>query len=214
VRIRDILASGFLDELLELRDEDLPKDAQDSNWFSASSALRVYGQYLNLDINRNGMLCQEELRRFGTGTLTPVFIQRVFEECMTYEKEMDYKTYLDFVLAMDNKKEPQALQYFFKLLDVNHRNYLNSFDLLFYFKGVQDLMQLHKQEIVAFEDVKDEIFDMVRPIDPLKLTLQDLIRSGYGHTVINILIDLDGFWTYENRETVVSDRNNSEKQDN
>ena len=38
--------------------------------------------------------------------------------------------------------------------------------------------------------------------------------SGYGHTVINILIDLDGFWTYENRETVVSDPNNSEKQDN
>jgi len=214
VRIQDILASGFLDELLELRDEDLPKDAQDSNWFSAPSALRVYGQYLNLDINRNGMLCQEELRRFGTGTLTPVFIQRVFEECMTYEKEMDYKTYLDFVLAMDNKREPQALQYFFKLLDVNHRNYLNSFDLLFYFKGVQDLMELHKQEIVAFEDVKDEIFDMVRPNDPMKLTLQDFIKSGYGDTVINILIDLDGFWTYENRETVVSDRNNSEKHDN
>lgn len=72
--------------------------------------------------------------RFGTGTLTCVFIQRVFEECMTYEKEMDYKTYLDFVLAMDNKREPQALQYFFRLLDVNHRNYLNTFDLHYYFK--------------------------------------------------------------------------------
>lgn len=53
---------------------------------------------------------------------------------MTYEKEMDYKTYLDFVLAMDNKREPQALQYFFRLLDVNHRNYLNTFDLHYYFK--------------------------------------------------------------------------------
>lgn len=72
--------------------------------------------------------------RFGTGTLTRVFIQRVFEECMTYEKEMDYKTYLDFVLAMDNKREPQALQYFFRLLDVGHRNHLNTFDLHFYFK--------------------------------------------------------------------------------
>ena len=55
---------------------------------------------------------------------------------MTYEKEMDFKAYLDFVLAMDNKREPQALQYFFKLLDVNHRNYLNSFDLLFFFKVI------------------------------------------------------------------------------
>ena len=53
-------------------------------------------------------------------------------------------------------------------------------------QGVQDLMQLHKQEIVAFEDVKDEIFDMVRPIDPLKLTLQDLIRRWL--TIIEITI--------------------------
>lgn len=213
VRIQDVLASGFLDELLELRDEDLPKDAQDSNWFSAPSALRVYGQYLNLDNNRNGMLCRDELRRFGTGTLTPVFIQRVFEESMTYEKEMDYKTYLDFVLAMDHKKEPQALQYFFKLLDVHHRGYLNIFDLHYFFKGVQGLMQQHKHEVVAFEDVKDEIFDMVRPADPTKLTLNDLIQCGYGDTVVSILIDLDGFWTYENREAVVSDRGSNDKGD-
>ena len=31
---------------------------------------------------------------------------------------MDYKTYLDFVLAIENKKEPAALQYLFKLLDI------------------------------------------------------------------------------------------------
>ena len=49
IKIQDILASSFLDDLLELRDQDLTKDAQDANWFSAPSALRVYGQYLNLD---------------------------------------------------------------------------------------------------------------------------------------------------------------------
>ena len=38
---------------------------QESNWFSAPSALRVYGQYLNLDKDRNGMLSKEELARWG-----------------------------------------------------------------------------------------------------------------------------------------------------
>ena len=33
---------------------------------------------------------------------------RVFEECLTYGGEMDYKTYLDFVLALENRKEPQV----------------------------------------------------------------------------------------------------------
>ena len=106
--------------------------------------------------------------------------------------------------------------------------------------------------------VQDEIFDMVKPADPLHLTLQDLITryctyihrqlqlyiscsyamytttcwqgrsvwpqmlqyslphdtchppyvciySGQGETVVSILIDLTGFWTYENREVLLSE---------
>ena len=42
IRIQDILACSFLDDLLELRDQDLPKDAQDANWFSAPSGILPY----------------------------------------------------------------------------------------------------------------------------------------------------------------------------
>ncbi|XP_019624091.1 PREDICTED: serine/threonine-protein phosphatase 2A regulatory subunit B'' subunit gamma-like isoform X1 [Branchiostoma belcheri] len=205
IKIQDILACSFLDDLLELRDEDLSKEMQESNWFSAPSALRVYGQYLNLDKDHNGMLSKEELSRYGTGTLTPVFLNRVFQECLTYDGEMDYKTYLDFVLAMENRKEPQALQYIFRLLDIQNRNYLNIFALNTFFRAIQEQMKIHGQEPVSFEDVKDEIFDMVKPADPLKITLQDLINSSQGETVTNILIDLNGFWTYENREVLVQE---------
>uniref|UniRef100_A0A2C9K1A6 Serine/threonine-protein phosphatase 2A regulatory subunit B'' subunit gamma n=1 Tax=Biomphalaria glabrata TaxID=6526 RepID=A0A2C9K1A6_BIOGL len=134
IRIQDILACSFLDDLLELRDEELSKEMQESNWFSAPSALRVYGQYLNLDKDRNGMLSKEELARYGTGTLTDVFLDRVFQECLTYEGEMDYKTYLDFVLAMENRREPQAQRYLFRILDVQHHGYLNVFSLNFFFR--------------------------------------------------------------------------------
>ncbi|XP_071962016.1 serine/threonine-protein phosphatase 2A regulatory subunit B'' subunit gamma-like isoform X2 [Antedon mediterranea] len=207
IKIQDILACSFLDDLLELRDEDLPKEAQETNWFSAPSALRVYGQYLNLDKDHNGMLSKEELARYGTGTLTPVFLERVFQECLTYDGEMDYKTYLDFVLAMENRKDPQSIQYFFRLLDVQGRGYLNIFALNYFFRAIQDQMRQHGQEPVSFEDVKDEIFDMVKPADPLKITLQDLIQSSQGETVGSILIDLNGFWTYENREVLMAENN-------
>ena len=56
IKIQDVLAYSFLDDLLELRDQELSKDLQEQNWFSAPSALRVYGQYLNLDTDHNGML--------------------------------------------------------------------------------------------------------------------------------------------------------------
>ena len=51
------------------------------------------------------MLNKQELARFSPG-LTAIFIDRVFEELQTFEGEMDYKTFLDFVLAMENKKTP------------------------------------------------------------------------------------------------------------
>ncbi|RLU27401.1 hypothetical protein DMN91_001205 [Ooceraea biroi] len=205
VRIQDILACSFLDDLLELRDEDLPKDLQEANWFSAPSALKVYGQYLNLDRDHNGMLNKEELAGYGTGTLTGVFLERVFQECLTYEGEMDYKTYLDFVLALENRHEPQSLHYLFRILDINNRGYLDTFCLNYFFRAIQEQMTMHGQEPVSFEDVKDEIFDMVKPADPCKITLQDLLSCGQGDTMVSILIEFHGFWAYENREAMAAD---------
>ena len=76
---KDVLACSFLDDLLELRDEDLSGAVLEQNWFSAPSALRVYGLYLNLDRDHNGMLSRQELAKYGSGTLTPVFLSRVFQ---------------------------------------------------------------------------------------------------------------------------------------
>jgi len=34
----------------------------------------------------------------------------------------------------------------------------------------------HTNDIARYEDIKDEIYDMVRPKDPLKITLTDLLE--------------------------------------
>ena len=48
-------------------------------------------------------------------------------------------------------------------------------------------MKVHGQEPVSFDDVKNEIFDMVKPEDPLRLTLQDLLRWWVSYiALINI----------------------------
>ena len=61
---------------------------------------------------------------------------------------MDYKTYLDFVLAIENKREPAALQYLFKLLDVQQKNYLTQFDLNYFFRAIQHMMIQHGQVLI------------------------------------------------------------------
>ncbi|BHF81181.1 Serine/threonine-protein phosphatase 2A regulatory subunit B'' subunit gamma [Sparganum proliferum] len=206
VRISDILASGFLDAMLELREASTTEEQLQANWFSHQSAMRVYGSYLQLDEDRNGMLSRKELSRFSNETLTDVFLDRVFQECLTYEGEMDYKTYLDFVLAMENKHEPQAITYLFRILDLGGQGRLCSGTLQYFFRAVEQRLR-SDQDVPRFEDVRNEIFDMVKPANPDYITLDDLLRSRKGDTVISILIDLQAFWMYENREALVVDMN-------
>eukprot|EP00743_Colponemidia_sp_Colp-15_P007803 GILK01008449.1.p1 GENE.GILK01008449.1~~GILK01008449.1.p1 ORF type:complete len:489 (-),score=106.96 GILK01008449.1:92-1462(-) len=201
--IRDMLTSPILAELYELRQEAWTEEEALANWFSVQSALRVYGQYLNLDVDHNGMLSKKELARFGSGMLTEVFIDRVFQEYQTYEGEMDYKTFLDFVLAMDNKKTPQGLSYIFRLLDVQKKQLLDGFVVNYFFRAVVKKLEEMGNDPVNMEDVKDEIFDMVKPTNPLGIALTDLIACGVGDTVVSMLIDMNAFWAYDNREFIL-----------
>jgi hypothetical protein len=47
---------------------------------------------------------------------------------------MDYKSYLDFVLALDNRNSPQGLRYLFRIMDVDNKNYLHPGDLHFFYR--------------------------------------------------------------------------------
>ena len=106
IAIKEVLCSPILQELLDLRRPDLSADDLRSNWFSQESAAQVYDDYLTLDADQNGMLSASELARWRDGGLTSHFVARLFQEVNTYpnredgmQNEMDYKLYLDFVLA-------------------------------------------------------------------------------------------------------------------
>jgi len=210
LHIRDLLTSNILPELYELRQEQpLGANEAENNWFSMTSALKVYGAYLELDVDQNGMLSKKELSRFGSGMLTDVFIDRVFEEYQTYldsetgEREMDYKTFLDFVLAMENKNSKQAIQYFWKLIDIQQQGWLDGFTINYFFRAILSLLQRKRVDVASVDDVKDEIFDMVQAKETNKITLHDLVTCRQGGTVLSLLIDAAAFWRYDNRESLL-----------
>lgn len=49
---------------------------------------------------------------------------------------MDYKTFLDFVLAMENKKSQHSLQYFWRVLDIYHKGGIDTFVINMFFRSV------------------------------------------------------------------------------
>jgi len=213
VALRDVLASPILHEMLELRRTDLTSEEQQHNWFALEYAEMLYSDYLELDADQNGMLCVNELVRYRSGGITRAFVQRVFQECHTYrnkagQNEIDYKSYLDFVLAMTYKGTPEALGYFFRLLDLQRRGRLGAFEVNYFFRSVLDKFEeAHEDPNCTVEDVQGEIFDMVKPRDPLFITLRDLVDCKVGDTVVGMLTDMHAFWQYDRREQFMGHEN-------
>ena len=123
------------------------------------------------------------------------------KEIFNSDYEKRFKTFLDFTLAIENKRTPQALRWFFKILDIDKCGFINVETIRLFFRCVMDRMV---DIDYSAADVIDEIFDMVKPKRKDRITLKDLIDSGVGHTIVSILIDVNGFWAYDNRETLIA----------
>lgn len=54
-------------------------------------------------------------------------------------REMDFESFLDFVLALENKDTPEGLTYLFRCLDLNGRGFLTTADIHTLFRFVSKL---------------------------------------------------------------------------
>ncbi|RLM99595.1 phosphatase subunit g4-1 [Panicum miliaceum] len=213
--IKKVLLSNCLQELMELHqesEEEVTDTEQAENWFSLTSAQRICDIFLALDKDQNGTLSKQELKEYADGTLTEIFIERVFDEHVRRSKvgggnsrEMDFESFLDFVLALENKDTPEGLTYLFRCLDLNGRGFLTTADIHTLFRDVHQKWIEGGNYELCIEDVRDEIWDMVKPADPLRISLQDLLSCKQGGTIASMLIDVRGFWAHDNRENLLQE---------
>lgn len=126
IGIRKLAHSKSMSDFLELRTN---KEVPQSNWFSYANVRQIYSQYLELDSSRKGMLSKSDVLRY-TGLpkgphnlqLTQAIVDRMFEIYIPYEPtEMDYKTFLDLGLALEDRKSPLYIKVGYTLL-LSHLN--------------------------------------------------------------------------------------------
>ncbi|KAL0413328.1 UNVERIFIED_CONTAM: putative serine/threonine-protein phosphatase 2A regulatory subunit B'' subunit TON2 [Sesamum radiatum] len=188
---KKVLLSNCLQELMELHqesEEEATDTEQAENWFSLTSAQRICDMFLALDKDMNGTLSKLELRDYADGTLTDIFIER------------------------ENKDTPEGLTYLFRCLDLHGRGFLTTADIHTLFRDVHQKWIEGGNYELCIEDVRDEIWDMVKPADPLTITLADLLACKQGGTVASMLIDVRGFWAHDNRENLLQEEEEPEEE--
>lgn len=200
IQINDLVSSTILSDFLEMKEKSIQSDSSNSNWFSKSNFLRIYRKYIDLDKDKNGMLSKDELIKFDPG-LTQIFIDRIFEEYQKYENAIDFKQFIDFCLAMEYKKSLPAINYFWKVIDVNHNNKVDTFVINMFFRQVVKKLSNRNRDEYKVDDIKDEIWDMVKPKNKEYLSIEDVLKSSNSEIILPLLFDAKVFLFYDQKES-------------
>nr|GEU40956.1 probable serine/threonine-protein phosphatase 2A regulatory subunit B'' subunit TON2 [Tanacetum cinerariifolium] len=91
------------------------------------------------------------------------FAQKASKTIIRLAWEMDFESFLDITLALENRDTPEGLTYIFWCLDLHGRGYLIASDIHILFRDVHEKwVQIGNYELCT-EDVRDEIWNMVKP---------------------------------------------------
>mmetsp|Transcript_127599 Transcript_127599/g.234071 ORF Transcript_127599/g.234071 Transcript_127599/m.234071 type:complete len:237 (+) Transcript_127599:2-712(+) len=218
IAIGKIVCSPLLSELYAVRMELSDAHKQLSlNWFSSTKALQTYRKYVQLDADGDGMLCAEELEKFGSGMFSPLIVERIFQEVATQDGLLDFKGYLDLTLACEHIASPLSIKFFWRLLDVEKSGVVDRAALCPFIAAVLQVLDNagvaeRNYKLLDPHVVVEELLDMVG-VQAGAVRLNDLLASPIGGNFIEVFCDGLAFWRYENRESLARHGRDDEDED-
>ncbi|VDN17326.1 unnamed protein product [Gongylonema pulchrum] len=187
IRIIDIVASRLLEEMQALNEETANTTTDGGTAESEEN--------------------EQETSKSGE-TFSKENCLRIKE--MYFQLDSDFNGLLSLSEMTDFQKDPSALSYYFRIMDVDGDNLLTAPDISFFYREIAEMLEDNfpensSQKAPSLEVIVSEVLDMCHPKNPHGITLKELISSGKGGTVVGMLTDLDAFFEYENREEHIFD---------
>ncbi|EPY21321.1 hypothetical protein STCU_08593 [Strigomonas culicis] len=175
------------------------------NWFSLPLMDRIYDHFTQLDVDGDGVLTVNELYEYSNRSFTKLSIDRVFEchvPTIGTRQIMDFKTYLDFVIATEHAATSAAMKYIWKILDLDcTKTYVEVKTLYCFCKELSnELRSSGLMNGLSANSILSEIVDMINPEWHERITFEDVVRSGQQSTVLPILLSYRNFYAYDCRE--------------
>ncbi|KAH9598800.1 hypothetical protein LSM04_001714 [Trypanosoma melophagium] len=212
VSIDALLQSPVMDEWVSLQ---LMREDQPRNWFSASITSHLYEKFLLLDTRNKGTLNADNMKRYkkglptvvddglppNIGPLSSLFIDRFFEtNVMMASSELDFRKFVDFVIAVEFLPQCQRPLFFWNILDIEGNGVLSPVHVNYFFRETHSKLVGAGLEVPSRETVVQEAFDLIPTAEPLRITREEFINAPQAGLFVALIIDCLSFWTYEIRE--------------
>jgi hypothetical protein len=163
------------------------------------------------------MLSMEEvadfagLKRNRRINFTRAAWERIFAECVAYSPaELDYKGFVRLVLALENPTTPASIRFFWNILDFDKSGRLTEMKIKYFYSEIYASL-VGGYDVPSAAHIVMEVYDLLACNSSDGATLNDFLTSKQGHVVVSMLLDVNGFWRYDNRESLVG---TEEEEDN
>ncbi|KAI9357365.1 hypothetical protein DFJ73DRAFT_758352 [Zopfochytrium polystomum] len=153
--------------------------------FSYKDFYVIYCKFWELDRDRDMLVNAIDLEFYGRRALSRAAVSRVIE-CHGCRDEhagyLGFKEFVTFILSVEDKTTDSALDYWFRVLDLDEDGVLSLLELETFWEHQQHRLPEHYR----IEDFFSLALDLVRP-GSISLTLMDLKRS---RTSAGLLFDM------------------------
>ncbi|KJH52994.1 hypothetical protein DICVIV_00863 [Dictyocaulus viviparus] len=210
VSIQDLTSTKMIDDLFEVLLEQKSNQEKDTSnhtasWCSLTNFWRVLEQFRHCDEDWSGMVSLQECHRIKDGTLTPLFLERIFATQTLYGekscKEMDFRGFVELDIAIRTRNQSSSIKWLFNILDLRDDGYLDRYEITMMIESMlKNMARLEGYSNFIAEDIVDEVIDMLVPSIQNRISLEDVLKNGMTETAFGILIDYTAFLKYENRE--------------
>lgn len=216
--IDKLVHSVVMDELLCLYEYvkcDTPEEKAEHefvllhNYFSPQNSMQVYEDFLELDEDKNGTLSKGEFLKYSSDLvdnmhLTTIAVDRIFSENMMCKglDEMDYKMFLDFVIAYRYRQTKEAIKYFMRVInnvDIDRTGEVTMKTINYFYSDIKKILVANNYEPPSDSNITSEVLDLISSGNG---GLKEVLACKQGHVVTTLLLDVNSFWRYDNREAL------------
>lgn len=201
--MKEMVASNLLQCMLGV--DSQPDINMVNDFFSYEHFYVIYCKFWELDTDHDFLLSRDDLLRYANHSLTYRLVERIF--CGAPRAlssgvldRMGYEDFIWFLLSEEEKSTNQAIDYWFRCLDMDGDGKLTAPDMLHFYTEQLHRMECMAQEIVSFEDILCQLSDMICPATPGEITVKDIKNSQMPDCFFNTLFNLNKFLAYEQRD--------------
>ncbi|EZG83322.1 EF hand protein [Gregarina niphandrodes] len=183
--------------------------SQVRDFFSYEQFYVVYCLFYALDADKDGTIDRQDLIKYNSYAYSDLVINRITQESgpeyFDSHGRMNFNGFLKFVLIDEDKTTDQAIEYWFRIVDLDGDGYIRQYEIDNFYQDQQARLTSRSLDAPSVDVIHSQISDMIRPQVPFAITVRDIKKQRrHAPLFFNSLLNMTKFVLWEHRDPFIS----------